>query len=84
MCFGSVLCVSLEFVDHGGRRGDTTQALDQWRHLVVSNEALDVLHWAMRPASYRFIAMIIEITSNLPEFFVVVDSLLPTTMAKKR
>jgi hypothetical protein len=44
----------------GGRRGDTAQALDRWRHPVASSEALDVLHQAMRPASYRCIAMAIE------------------------
>jgi hypothetical protein len=57
LCFVSVLCVLLEFVDHGGRRGNTAQALTRWRHPVASSEALDVLHRAMRPASYRCIAM---------------------------
>jgi hypothetical protein len=61
----------------------TAQALAQWRHPVASSEALDVLHWAMCSASYRRICMAIEIASNLPTFFVVVDSLLPTTIAKK-
>ena len=28
---------------------------------MASSEALDVLYWAMRPASYRCIAMAIEI-----------------------
>jgi hypothetical protein len=76
------LCVSFEFVDHGGRRGDTAQALNQWRHPVASSEALDVLHRAMRPASYRRIRMAIEIANDLPAFFVVVYTLLPTTIAK--
>jgi hypothetical protein len=75
--------VSTKFVDHGGRRGNTAQALAQWQHPVASSEALDVLHWAMYPASYRRVCMAIEIASNLPSFFVVVDSLLPTTIAKK-
>jgi hypothetical protein len=44
--------------------------------------SLDVLHQAMCLASYRCIAMAIEIASNSSAFFVVVDSLLPTTMAK--
>jgi hypothetical protein len=39
---------------------------------VAPSEALDVL---LRPASYRRICMAIEITSNLPSFFVVADSL---------
>jgi hypothetical protein len=53
----------------------------QWP--VASSEAWDVLHWAMRPASHRRIRMEIEITSDLPTFFVVADSLLPTNIAKK-
>jgi hypothetical protein len=76
--FVSVLCVLFEFFDHGGRRGDTAQGLARWRHPVASNEALDMLYRAMRPASYRCI----EITINLPAFFVAVDSLSPTTIAK--
>jgi hypothetical protein len=36
----------------------------------------------MRLTSYRCIAMAIEIASDSSAFFVVVDSLLPTTMAK--
>jgi len=83
MCFVSVLCCFNKFVDHGGRRGNTSQALARWRHPVASSEALDVLYRAMRPESYRCIAMAIEITSDLPAFFVVTDSLLPTNIAKK-
>jgi len=82
LCFDSVLFCFNEFVDHGGRRGDTAQALAQWRHPVASSEAWDVLHQAMRPASYRRIRMVIEITSDSPAIFVVADSLLPTNIAK--
>ena len=71
-----------EFFDHGGRRGNTAQALAQWRHPVASNEALDMLYRVMRPASYRCIAMAIEIAIDLPAFFVAVDLLSPTTIAK--
>jgi hypothetical protein len=67
-----------EIVDHGGRRGDTAQALAQWRHPVASSEALDVLHRAMHLASYRCIAMAIEIAIDSSAFFVAVDSLSPT------
>jgi len=80
--FVSVKCCFNESVDHGGRRSDTVQELARWRHLVAPSEALDVLYWAMRPASYRRIRMAIEIVSNSPAFFVVADSLLPTTIAK--
>jgi len=75
------LCDLFEFADHGGRRGDTAQALARWRHPVASSEALDVLHWAMRPTSYRCIAMAIEIVVDLPAFFVSSISLLATTIS---
>jgi hypothetical protein len=75
------LCVLFEFVDHGGRRGDTAQALARWRHPVASSEALDVLHRAMCPASYRCIAMTIEIVVDLPAFFVSSILLLATTIS---
>jgi hypothetical protein len=70
-----------EFVDQGDRWGNTVQALDQWRHPVASSEALDVLNPAMCPASYRCIRMAIKIISDLPTFFGVVDSLLPSSIA---
>ncbi len=58
------------------------QALDQWQHPVASSEALDVLYRAMRPVSYRCIAMAIEIAIDSPAFFVAVDSFSLTTIAK--
>jgi hypothetical protein len=64
-----------KFVIHGGRRGNTVQALAQWQHLVVSSEALGVLYRAMRPALHCRIRMVIKITSDLPEFFVVANYL---------
>jgi hypothetical protein len=75
------LCVLFEFVDHGGRRGDTAQALARWLHPVASSEAPDVIHRAMRPASYHCIAMAIEIVVDLPAFFVSSISLLATTIS---
>ncbi len=44
----------------------------QW----LLGEARDVLHWAMCPALYRCIRMVIEITSTFPAFFVFVDSVV--------
>jgi hypothetical protein len=84
LCFVivSVLCVLFEFFDHGGHWGNTAQALARWMHPVASSEALDILHRAMRPTSYHCIAMAIKIAINLPAFFVAVDSLSPTTIAK--
>ncbi len=65
-----------EFTDHGGRRGNTVQAL-AWRgHPVASSEAWSVLHRAMRPASYLHIAMVIETASDFPVFFVIVNSVV--------
>jgi hypothetical protein len=52
------------------------QALAPWQHLVVSHEATDVLHWAMRIAPYRPGGMGIKIIIKLPSFFVIVDSLV--------
>ena len=56
------------------------QALAQWRHPVASSEALDVLHWSIRPALYRRIRMAIKIAIDLPAFFVIANSLLPTNI----
>jgi hypothetical protein len=69
------LCVFNQFVDNGGCRGNTAQALAQWQHPVASSEALDVLHWTMHPASHRRIRMVIEVASDLPAFFVFADYL---------
>ena len=70
-----VFVFSTEFVDHGSRRVDVMRALTRWRHPVASSEAQDVLHRAMCPASHRCIRMAIEIASDSPAFFVVVDLL---------
>jgi hypothetical protein len=75
------LYVSFEIDDHGGRRGDTAQALDRWRHPVASSEAPDVFHRAMCPASYRCICMAIEIASDSPEFFVIADYLFALNLS---
>jgi hypothetical protein len=77
-----VFCVFDQIVDHSGRHGNAMQALAQLRHIVASIEARDMLHRAMLPASHRRIRMAIEIASDLPAFFVVADSLLPTNIAK--
>jgi hypothetical protein len=76
------LCCFNEFVDHGGHRGDTAQELAQWLNPVASSEAPDVIYRAMRPASYHCIAMAIKIAIDSPAFFVAVDLLSPTTIAK--
>jgi hypothetical protein len=67
-----------KIVNHGGRWGNTVQALNRWRHPVASSEAPDVLHQAMAPPLYRCIAMAIVNAINLPAFFVAVDSLFNT------
>jgi len=50
---------------------------------VALSEAPDVLHREMHPALHRCIAMAIEIAIDLPAFFVAVNLLSPTTIAKK-
>jgi hypothetical protein len=40
----------------------------QWRHLVASNKALNLLHWAMCAVTYRRIAMAIKTASFLGVF----------------
>jgi hypothetical protein len=62
-CVLLVFFFLLKIVDHGGRWGDTVWALAQWRHLVASHEATDVLHWAMHPALHQHICMAIEFAS---------------------
>jgi hypothetical protein len=59
--------------DLGGCPGNAVQTLARWRHPVASSKAWDVLHWVMHPTLYCHIRMAIEIASNLPAFFVVVD-----------
>jgi hypothetical protein len=73
LCYVIFFLFAAKIVHHGGRRGNTVQAIAQWQHLVASHKATDVLHWAMRPALYRRICMAVEIAINLPAFFVVVD-----------
>jgi hypothetical protein len=82
LCFVSVLCVLFEIIDHGSHRSNAMQALTRWQHPLASSEALDVLHREMRPASYRCIAMAIEIVVDLPAFLSSPISLSPTTLVK--
>jgi hypothetical protein len=74
------LCVFNVFVNYGGRWGNMAQALAQWRHPVASSKARVVLHWAMRPALYRCIRMVIKITSTFPAFFLVVNSVVTNNL----
>jgi hypothetical protein len=46
--------------------------LARWRRPVVSNIALDLLHWAMCAVSYRHTATAIKMASKYGAFFVVV------------
>jgi hypothetical protein len=71
--FVSVLCVLFKFVNHGSRRGNTAQALNQGRHSVASSEARDVLHWAIQPSPYCLICMATKIASDLNAFFIIID-----------
>jgi hypothetical protein len=57
------------------------QDLTRWRHPVASSEALDVLHWEMRPAWHHRIRMVIKIVVDLTAFFVTSISLFATTIS---
>ncbi len=57
-----------EINDHDIRRGDMGQILAQWRRLMASRVALDLLLWAMRSALYRLICMAIEMASEVGAF----------------
>ncbi len=59
-CHNSIVWAKID--DHGVRRGDTGQILDQWQHMVASRVAIDLPYWVMRSASYRLIRMAIEMT----------------------
>jgi hypothetical protein len=65
-----VFCVFHQNFDHCSRQGNTVQTLARWQHPAASSEALDVLHWAMCPASQQPIPMVIKIARN---FFCIVD-----------
>ncbi len=54
--------------DHDVRRGDTGQILAQWRRLMASRVALDLLLWAMHSALCRLIRMAIEMASEVGAF----------------
>jgi hypothetical protein len=69
------LCVFNQFVNHDSPWGNTAQVLARWQHPVASSEALDVLHWAMHPASHHCIRMVIEVVCDTPAFFVIADYL---------
>jgi hypothetical protein len=64
---------AVKIVDHGGCQGNTVQGLAQWWHPVDVSEAQDVLHWALRPALYHRIHMVIKIASTVGVFFCIVD-----------
>jgi hypothetical protein len=53
MCFVSVWCYLDEFVNHSGCRGNTAQALAQWRHPVAPSETLDMLYQVMRNQNHQ-------------------------------
>ncbi len=57
-----------EIDDHDVRRGDTGKILTQWRHLMASRVALDLLLWAMHSTLYRLICKAIEMASKVGAF----------------
>ncbi len=65
-CHNSILWAKID--DHDVRWGDTGQILAQWRRLMASRVALDLLLWAMRSALYRLIRMAIKMASEVGAF----------------
>ncbi len=59
--------------DHGGRRGNTVQALARWQPLVASCEATVALHRAMLIVLYRPGGMVIKIAVELGTFVYIID-----------
>ncbi len=57
-----------KIVYHDIRRGNTGQILAQWRRLMASRVALDLLLWAMCSALYRLIRMAIKMASEVGAF----------------
>jgi hypothetical protein len=53
--------------------------LIRWRHLVASNKALNLLHWAMLAVLYRRTAAAIKVASLFVNFFVIVSSAVALT-----
>ncbi len=66
--FYCVCCVTT-VDDHGGRRGNTVQKINQWRRSVAPREALVVLYWAMRSELQWHIHMVVEIAGKPIVFF---------------
>jgi hypothetical protein len=58
--------------DHGGRRGNTTQALVLWQHFLAYHEAFVALHWAMLIVLKRTSGMVIKIASKFATFVYIV------------
>jgi hypothetical protein len=52
----------------GGRWGDTQQVVAQWRRPVVSEVALDMLHWVMLSVLLRSTAVAIKMANNKAAF----------------
>ena len=65
-CHNSIFYAKID--DHDIRRGDTGQILAQWRRLMASRVALDLLLWAMCSALYRLIRMAIKMASEVGAF----------------
>jgi hypothetical protein len=56
--------------DHGVCRADTAQ---EWRYLVVSHEATNMLHWSMCLAPYLPGSMVVAIAIESATLYYIVD-----------
>jgi hypothetical protein len=52
----------------GVRGSNTEQVVAQWRRLVASDMALDILHWAMPHELLQCLRMAIEMACNVGAF----------------
>ncbi len=59
--------------DHGIRRGNTGEILNQWRRPVASRVALDLPYWAIHSAPYHLIRMAIEMASKVGAFLSAIN-----------
>jgi hypothetical protein len=57
-----------EIDDHDVCQGNMGQILAQWRRMMASKVALDLLSWAICLALYRLIRMAIEMASKVGAF----------------
>ena len=64
VCHGCFVCCR-----PSGRRDNTERVIAQWRHLVASGVAMDILHWATPHVSLQRLRMAIKMACDGGAFF---------------